>query len=239
MKKYLFAMFLIVLTVLLTSCQTVRRVQRGLGFGGYTGFTELPFPSNSYVPGQIVEIFSKPKKVEITHQPDIPWDQASVSEGWNMSNIKTNIIKSTLSAEISKILKGTYDYASTENVKVELTNTKIRMVQKSIIYSAVKNAINNNPDLEELIDSFMDTGSRFDVITTTLSANVSFVLVDASNNTIAIDSEVIKKINSEFNIDFNRDSSSNRVVSGCNLVIGIHTDPKMIRLIMKRIQQSH
>ena len=81
----------------------------------------------------------------------------------------------------------------------------------------------------------MDDGTHFDVITTTLSANVSFTLVDASKNAVEIDSEIIKKLNSDFNIDFNQADGSKKVITGSNLVIGIHTDPKLIRLLMKKI----
>ncbi len=228
MKKYMFMMFA---AILLASC-AVQKV----GLEKHTGFTELPFPSNAYKAGQIVEIYSKPRKVTITHQSDIPWDQVPPpSEGWDISSSETSTIKASLATEISKILKGKYAYASTEKIKVELTNTKTTIVQKSTIYTAVKSALKNNPDLKELINDFSNDGTHFDVITATLSANVSFSLIDESSNEVEIDSEVLKKINADFNIDFAKTDGSNKVISGSNLVIGIHTDPKMVRLVMEKI----
>lgn len=214
---------------MLASCASNR-----VGLEKHTGFTELPFPSNTFKSGQVVEIYSKPRKVEITFQPDIPWDQATTSEGWNISSAETSTIKSNLATEISKVLKGKYEFASSENVQVDFTNTKTTVVAKSTIYTAVKRALKDNSDLVDLIATYMDDGTHFDVITTTLSANVSFTFVDASKNAIEIDSEVIQKLNSDFNIDFNQVDGSKKVITGSNLVIGIHTDPKLIRLLMKK-----
>jgi len=225
MKRYILVLIGI---IVLASCASNQ-----VGLEKHTGFTELPFPSNSFKSGQIVEIFSKPRKVEITFQPDIPWDQATTSEGWNISSAETSNIRATLATEISKILKGKYEFASTETVQVDFTNTKTTLVAKNTIYTAVKTALKDNADLVEQIALFMDDGTHFDVITTTLSANVSFTLVDGSKNAVEIDSEVIKKLNSDFNIDFSQVGGSKKVITGSNLVIGIHTDPKLIRLLMK------
>lgn len=227
MKRYI---LVFIGVVMLASCASNQ-----VGLEKHSGFTELPFPSNTFKSGQIVEIFSRPRKVEITFQPDIPWDQATTSEGWNISSAETSTIRANLATEISKILKGKYDFASTGSVKVDFTNTKTTVVAKNTIYSAVKKSLDSDPDLVELIKTYMGDGTHFDVITTTLSANVSFTLVDSSMNVVEIDSEVIQKINSDFNIDFNKVDGSNKVITGSNLVIGIHTDPKLIRLLMKKI----
>ena len=225
-----------ILSILLfvVGCKTTNNI----GLERQTGFVELPFPSNNYKPGQIVEIYTRPSKVDITHQADINWDQVNSSPGWNISSTQTKDIKRTLSAEISNILKGTYDFASTENVKVEFTNTKTTVIQKSTIYSAVKKEIEDNAELKEQITDFINDGTHFDVITSTLSANISFSLVNSSNQTIELDSEVIKKINSQFDIDFNKETTGNRVISGENLVVGIHKDPKIIKLIMRRLKNE-
>lgn len=226
MKK----LFLFAIIIILASCAVQQT-----GLEKHTGFTELPFPSNSFKSGQIVEVYSKPRKVEITHEPDIPWDRATISEGWNISSTETNNIRSALAAEISKVLKAKYEYASAENIQVDFTNTKTTIVPKSTIYSAVKREIIGDQDLQDQIKDYMETGTHFDVVTTTLSANVSFTLVDASKNEISIDSEVIEKLNSDFNIDFDKENGSKKVITGSNLVIGIHTDPKLVGIIMKKI----
>ncbi|MEM5529788.1 hypothetical protein WN093_13280 [Gammaproteobacteria bacterium AS21] len=231
MKRYI---FVLIAVIMLASCASNK-----VGLEKHTGFTELPFPSNSFKSGQIVEIYSKPRKVAITFQPDIPWDQATTSQGWNISSTETSTIRATLATEISKILKGKYEFASTESVQVDFTNTKTSVIAKNTIFTAVKTALKDNSDLVDQIAIYMDDGTHFDVITTTLSANVSFILVDASKNAVEIDPEVIKKLNSDFNIDFNQAGGSKKVITGSNLVIGIHTDPKLIRLLMKKYNNKY
>tara|TARA_B110000046_G_C12968231_1_gene387742 strand:+ start:79 stop:783 length:705 start_codon:yes stop_codon:yes gene_type:complete len=233
MKKLLSIAILGILLIM-NSCSTTKNI----GLTEQTGFVELPFPSNNYKPGQIIEVYSRPSKVEITHQPSINWDQLNSSPGWNISSTQTKELKRTLSAEISNILKGKYDYASSENVKVEFTNTKTTVIQKSTIYSAVKSELKNNTELNEQITDFMDDGTHFDVITSTLSANISFTLVNSSNQSVDLDSEVIEQINSQFDIDFSKGTTGNRVITGENLVVGIHKDPKIVKLIMKRLKRE-
>lgn len=222
---------LLILLILFMAGCAVKRV----GVSNYTGFTELPFPSNNYAPGQIVEIFSLPRKVDITFKPDINWDQATSSPGWNISNDQTKGIKTAFSTEIASILKANYSYASSENVKVEFTNTKTTVIEKSVIYSAIKKALKENQDLNEQIKIYMKDGTRFDVITQILSANISFKLVDSSNTTVDVNSDIIKEINSKFDIDFKKDNNSSTVITGSNLVVGIHSDPKLVKLIMDNL----
>jgi len=206
-----------------------------IGVSEHTGFTELPFPSNNYSTGQIVEIYTKPSKVEITHESSINWDQISTSKGWNISSYQTKEIQSSLTAEISNILKGEYSFATTKNVLVEFTNTKTTSIPKNVIFEEVSKSIQNNPNLKKQILLYMNSGTHFDVITQTLSANISFHLIDSLKTTVEINSEIIEEINSKFDIDFKKNNSNNTVISGSNLVIGIHTDPKLINLIMEDI----
>jgi hypothetical protein len=204
------------------------------GLTKYTGFTELPFPSNSYAVGQIVEIYSSPRKVEITYQPDIPWDQQTVSPGWDISSTDTEKIKSNLAVEISKVLQGSYEYASEKTVRIQLSNTKTRVIPKSLIYGTLKEDIEKNVGLKGQLNDYIENGTKFDVVTMTLSANISFSLVDSSDQEVAIDSEVIKKLNSEFDVGFKQQSGTNKVITGNDLVVGIHHDPQMVAIILKK-----
>ncbi|UAY91573.1 hypothetical protein KSL88_19150 [Pectobacterium polaris] len=80
---------------------------------------------------------------------------------------------------------------------------------------------------------YMKSGSHFYVITQTLNATISFKALDQSNQEIEIDSDAIKKLNADIDVNFSRQSGSNRVVSGSNLTIGVHYDTKMISLLVK------
>jgi hypothetical protein len=221
--------------LIISSCSTYNN---RIGLQDGTGFIELPFPSNNYMPGQIIEVYTRPTKVEITHQPNLNWDQLSSSSGWNISTNKTKEIKGNLSAKIANVLKGKYEYASNQNVKVSFTNTKTYTIQKSTIYSELKLAISNNSDLKDLIEDSIEDDTHFDVITTVISANVAFNLIDSSNNTVDIDSEIIEEINSQFDINFSKNNSKNTVISGTNLIIGFHKDPKLVKKILKRVNEQ-
>ncbi len=226
-----------VISIALASLSGCTLVPRGVGLTKHTGFTELPFPSNSFAVGQIVEIHSEPRKVEIVYQPDIPWDQQTVSPGWDISTAQTEKIRSNLAVEMSKVLEGSYVYDSNETVRIQLSNTKTRVIEKTRIYSALKKDIENDTrGLKTLLSDYIEVGTRFDVITTTLSANISFSMVDSSGQEVAIDSEVIKKLNSEFDISFKQESGTNKVISGNDLVVGIHYDPQMVAIILKKAQ---
>lgn len=225
--KHVKSTLFIVIILLFASCTAPK-----VGIQEHTGFMELPFPSNTYASGQIVEIYSSPRKVEITFDPQIPWDQASSSEGWDISAGDASTLKTKFATEISKVLTASANYDSTHKVEVEFTDTKTRLVPKNRIFIAIDKAITDNTSLKKQLKLYMEDGTHFDVITQTLSATISFKVVDSNNQDVAIDSEIIKKLNSDFNIDFKRQADSNKIISGSNLVVGIHYDPKMVNLLV-------
>ena len=233
-KKLLYVSIIIPLLIV-SSCTGIDNI----GLEKHTGFIELPFPSNNFKPSQIIEVYSKPKKVVVTHQPSTNWEMLNTSPGWDISTSTTNDLKSSLSTEISKVLIGEYDYASKENIIVEFTNTKTSMIQTSTIYSILKKELKDNSDLNEQITEYVKTGTHFDVITATLSANISFKLVNNSNVIVDLDTEMLEKINSQFDANFTKEVKSNRIITGKNLVIGFHKDPKMIKSILKRINSNN
>ncbi|CAI4159152.1 conserved exported hypothetical protein [Alteromonas macleodii] len=220
--------FIAISVMVLSSCAS-----RNVGIQKHTGFTELPFPSNTYQPGQIVEIYSSPRKVEVTFDPQIPWDQASTSEGWDISADEASNIKSKLATEINKIIEANTSVNSTYQVSVEFTETKTRLIPKNRIFKALDEAIQKDSSLKRLLDMYMDDGTRFDVITQTLNATISFKVLSSSGQVLNLDSEVIEKLSSDFDIEFSRQAGSNSIISGSNLTVGIHYDPKMIALLVK------
>lgn len=223
-KPIIFASFLL----LLAGCAT-----KEVGIQKHTGFVELPFPSNTYASGQIVEIYSSPRKVEVTFDPQIPWDQASISDGWDISADETSEIKTKFATEISKLLTASASHNSTQKVQVEFTDTKTRLVPKNKIFISIDKAITDDPSLKRQLQIYMNDGTHFDVVTQTISATIAFKVVDTNNQEVEVDSEVIKKLNSDFNISFSRKAGSNKVISGKDLVVGIHYDRKMINLLTK------
>jgi hypothetical protein len=219
--------FLSIFVLIIAGCATSK-----VGMKGSAGFKELTFPSNSYGPGQIVEIYSSPEKVEVTYQPQIPLDKVAVSPGWNISIIEVNKIESLLAAKISTVAKAHYSFASQNNIQVKLTDTKAKLIPKSIIFNALRKDLQSNYDLKSHIAGYMSRGAEFCVITMTLSARVSFSIVDSSDNEIVVDPAIIEKINSELGFKFKKQTGSNKLISGEDLVVGIHYDRMMIGIIM-------
>ena len=70
----------------------------------HTGFIQLPFPSNLYKSGQLIEVFKEPPKVEVTYDPKIPSVHFISSPGWDIRSSRAAKIKTGLSAEIQKII---------------------------------------------------------------------------------------------------------------------------------------
>lgn len=206
-----------------------------LGVQNYTGFTELKFPSNNLAPGQIIEIYSKPEKIEITYQPDIPWDRVSTSPGWDIAGTDASEVKANLGLEVIKALEATGQSTANTKAIVQLTNTKTTLIPKEVIYSTLKKNISERKSLQEQIKDYSEIGTRFDVITETLTASVTFSLVDADNHELKIDSDVIQKLNSKFNLSLSLTTGNTTAISGKDLVVGIHYDPNMVRLILNKI----
>lgn len=222
--------YLWLITLIIGGCASTEKTR--IGIQDYTGFTELRFPSNSYAPGQIVEIYPSSEKVEITHQPKIPWDKESVSPGWDISSIVATKTEMRLAVEITKIAKAKYSYVTDKNIKIRLTDTKTRLIPKSVIYSTLKKDLQNNADLKTQLTDYIKNGIPFNVITMILSARISFEIIDNSNNQVEVDSEIIKQINSELGLKFDKVNETNKFITGDDLVIGIHYDPSMINIIL-------
>lgn len=223
-----------VLALILCFMIPVFRSASQFGLAKYTRFTELPSPSNSYEVGQIVQIYSEPRMIEIVYQPDIPLDLQIVSPGWNISGDQImEKIKSNLAAEISNVLHETYEYASKEAIKIQLINPKTREIPKGYIYNTLKKDIENDVNgVKALLKYYIEAGNEFDVVTKTLSANISLGFVDPNGQEVAIDPEVIKELNSELNMDFKQESGTNQAITGNDLVIGICYDLQMVAIIL-------
>ena len=220
----------VLIAVLLSACTAP-----GIGVKKYTGFTELKFPSNSLAPGQIVEIYSDPEKVEITYQPNIPRDKASSSPGWDIASVEARAASANLELEIINVLKATGSSSSSVRAQVQYSNTKTTLVPKYYIYSTLKRDIGSSKSLQEQLRAYIGNGTRFDVVTMILTATVTFKLVDPNNNKLKIDSQVIEKLNSRFGLSFSLSNESSTAISGKDLVIGIHYDPNMVNFILKSI----
>ncbi len=247
MKKGLIALFLFTI-----GCQPIQRI----GLQEQTGFKELPFPSNSLSPGQIVEIYIAPEnKVELSYDPNMPKDSIKTSPGWDITIEEENKLKASIAIQIQGILKSNFGTDTNRNVKVSFTDTKTNLIPKIEIYNTLKKKIKENDNgVKDLLSKYIADGARFDVITTTLSATVSYKVfnvgdfsLEAGSNTRTMvyresnkeefESETVQnaladKLNVEFKISAYYDKKQNKTILGENLVIGIHRDSRMVSILI-------
>lgn len=214
----------------LAGCGTYRNV----GVSKYTGFADLPFPSNSYAAGQIVEIYSTPRKVEITYDPRIAWDATSLSDGWAITADATTTLKADLQAKIADAVNAGASTAANYKVKVSFTDVKTRIAEKLIIYDNIKKSLSDNQNLVDMIKAYKSQNTHFDVITQTLSAKVTFALTDSSGVSIKVDPVLLQKLNSSVGADFAWQSDENVYITGGELVVGFQYDPNMVDSLLAK-----
>ena len=201
------------------------------------GFTILPFPSDNFMVGQIVELYTKPNKVIITYSPDtLKNKKIHIYKGWNISDSSENFIKRNLQKDISKILKSKYTFASEKNLEISFINTQTNSIYKHDIFNTLKNTLKNNVMIRDHILGFRHSKwrTKYDVVIQTLSAYISFKLTDSSGHIVAINPSTIEKINTKLPLNFFR--SGEKIITDSRLVVGIYTDPDILDILIKQYE---
>jgi len=155
--------------------------------GGTAGFIELANPVSNLAVGQVVEINSRPRKVEITWDPAIPADQIGAPEGWTVPPASVKAITESMAAEIGGIISGNGGQKMTDSVTVTLTELKTRMAPKFTIYKFLQEDLKKNGDLQSMIQNYLKTGTKFYVITQFTSAKISFSVVAPAGKELSLD----------------------------------------------------
>ena len=207
-------------------------VVREVGTGEPVGFAELPYPSNAYASGQIVELQAVPRKVEIAFDPKIPADMVTVSDGWRISSEEAESMRVKLAQEIARTLRGTPGYGAGSRVSVDFSDTRTRIVPKNQIFAAISKHVQKDPALHRLLRGYRANGTRFDVVTETLSATISLSVADASGAPVEIGPAMLEKLQSELSLRFEKNGNGQKTVRGSNVVVGIQYDPKMVGVIL-------
>lgn len=203
-----------------------------------SGFQALKFPSNSLSPGQIVEIGSTIRTgvVELVHNTSIPVNQIITSPGWNTSAVELSTAEGTLGLNILKVVQASGKAISGYTVTTKFADTETKLIPKEEIFKALNNDLSSDVSLKRLIQDYKEEGSSFGVITETLTATVEFSLVDANNQTVQFDADIINSINSKLNLGLERTRGNSKTIYGKGLVIGIKYDTKMVNLILRDIR---
>ena len=200
-------------------------------------FTILPFPTDMSQVGQIVELYTKPNNVITTYSPPITRQKIHIYNAWNISDSGKNIIKEKLQADIIKILKSKYTFASKKNIEISFTNTQIKSMYKYDLLNSIKNTLKDNKMIREHIVRFRRSKwrTKYDVVIKTLSADISFKLTDSSGHIVAIDPSIIRQLNKKLRLYFiNRNGE--KITTSSKLVIAIYTDPDMINMLIKQYE---
>jgi hypothetical protein len=227
--------FVITLTVialsLLSGCASTKPP-----IGKHTGFYALPFPSNAYSPGQIIELWDDRPRVDIVHIPSAIKSLPLIeSEGWSISSTEFESIRSAFAAQVKAILGATANYSGSSRVNIELTETKTRQLPIDQMYSAVKQSLATESDLKEMIMKYRKRyDGRYFVLTQTLSARVTFSVIGENNLTVDISADLAKKFESQLNAKVDRTSGAQQVVVGNVLVVGIQFDEEMIQVLLPK-----
>ncbi len=226
MKSLVRLSLTLIAVLLISGCSSLDSI----GLTNSSGFIELPFPSSNYAIGQVVEIRSSPVKVEITFDPAIPADQVAIPEGWNISTETLNSISAKTSLQMSKIISENSNQIGTEKILVTLSDIKTRMVPKYTLYKYLQEGLKKNPELNTMIKNYIDSGTKFNVITQITSAKISFTIIGTSGTGATIDADLLKKINSRMNTNFVQGDDKKTYISG-SLIIGFIADPKMMKTL--------
>ena len=211
-----------------------------LGINKYTGFTEVVFPSSIFSPGQIVEIYSKPRKVELTYNPQIEFLPIQESRGWDIQGTEALNMLADIETEIEKILTANASYKNSLKSEISLSETGTRVIPKNIIYQQLQEDLKDKK-LQEQLQEYKIRGTKFCVITAVLTAKVTIRITGAKEIFSKIYPSIQEELHSKINISLKKDGENSATFS-CNennLVVGIHYDPIMIDILMKDNQKGH
>jgi hypothetical protein len=203
----------------------------------HTGFMKLPFPSKNISLGQIVEVFTKPEKVEITYDSNFDSSKMKSSQGWSISVAESNKINVAVTAKIASILKPYYPKIDC-TLTVEFLNKKTEFFEKNLIFKKVDSTIAVNASLKRHLVLYNSKGAHFNVITQIITGKIKVSVFKDSNDTGLINGAVLNQLNAEFDLVFNQDSSVKRIISEDDLIFGFHYDPNMINILYKEITDT-
>jgi hypothetical protein len=230
MKKCFRSAFVLIMVLFVSGCATLEN----MGIGG-SGFFELAAPGSNYAIGQVVELDSLSKKVEITFDPVIPADQVAVPEGWDVSASTVKSVSGKTASQILAVLADSGNQAGSGKVLVTLSDIRTRMVPKYTVYKYLQESLKKNPDLRAMIQNYIATGTKFYVITQITSAKISFAVIGANGMEQTLDQATLKKINTRMNATFAQDDK--KQYTSASMTIGFLSDAKMTGTLINEIKK--
>ncbi len=205
-----------------------------LGFSSkvdVSGFLEQLYKNSDYSIGQIVELNSQLKQVEITYDPKIPVAEVTVIDGWNLAADTADSILKNISTTIDSLVAANMDKSSGFKLSVALTDVKTKMMPKFLIFKYLQKELTSHSELRALVKRYLDAGREFDVITQIISARLSLTVTVPEGGDKNIGLELLKRISTKMNASFTHNPASGTYDSG-PIAVGIISDPLMMKSLL-------
>lgn len=216
------------LTVALCSC-----AHQQTGPGKY-GFMPLKFPSNLYSPGQIVEIYSRPEKVEILYTPAIY--SPRISPGWNTNDDDQANATATTKTQVTAAVKLNASAGVTDSLTVDLSHTTVKTYDEFMILAELQADIKGNPTLETMLRDRLKRCIKISVITETLEAVIDVKAKDDVNGSLDLTADNLKALSEQFGLTL-KNSRTSHGYSSDPLVVGYYYDPLLIEQVLAPIDK--
>lgn len=191
-------------------------------------FVELPRPGMALSIGQIVEIDGRSRRIDMVYDPRISselamsGDAAFLSSG-SVSSLARRYGELAKEALLSSGLK-----LGDVKVTVTLTDLASRWVPKYSVYKTIQDQIGKNGELRSMIGDYAAVGTRFDVVSRTVSARLGLSVTDATGKGLTLDSVALSKVSSALSVSLEGVSGGGAYVSS-PILVGIYADSRMMR----------
>lgn len=191
-------------------------------------FVELSRPDSSYAIGQIVEIDARTKRIDMVYDPRIPSDLSTPADA-------TYLPSSALSGMASRYSKAAREAISASGAKVgdvkvvvSLTGVVSRSIPKYSVYKYIQDQMAKNADLRKMIGDYAAVGTRFDVLSRTVTARFSLSVTDATGKGLTLDAPALERVQAALNARFSAKADGSAYESD-SVMVGVYADSRMMK----------
>lgn len=196
------------------------------------GYTRVDAPSDIIKVGQIVAIYTQPRKIQqIANQDGIDDKLIKKGKSANLTSTEAATIETDLTININDLISSQLKVGYKNFVSIELSDTKINDVSLDIAARELRKYLSENPDSMILIKEKLSGGTKIDVITSVFVADLKIIIDDKTAFAAGVDIEKIKSIVAA-KTKVGYESGSTLIVTGNQLVVGYQIDPSLIKLIV-------
>ena len=220
MKKLLLACAAL---VLLTSCKPE--------LPSIAGYNMFFLPSNNYKVGQIIAIYTKPKKIDIIHNTKLEEGDFLPSKSANFTSEETSKLTAHIEASVKDQVDAAFGLNASRYISVRYLNTRVVDLVHTNAYSRIKNAIAADPDVQEYLTKLKyEKGVKLDVASSILTADIEVTINDGVEAGVDISAP---KLLDKLDIGFGPDVTRANTIVGKQLAIGYHADPNLVNFLVR------